>query len=237
MPRMRAGLTAIAAGLLVLGCGTAAPQASPTTPAESPASPTQAAVPTEAPAATEIPVPTEAATPTPDAPLPTEASAPGTIAPDQPLEDLFPDEIGGRTLDVRSATGEAILTLLGEEEPDELNDFLSDMGATIDQMSVAMAISFGPGATADEFTGITLFAYRVRGVAASDVLTRLVELVREDAEEAELGSATIGGKTVTTVAEPDADEDSILYMYPIGEVVFMAGGTPSLVEEAFTKLP
>jgi hypothetical protein len=239
MSRMRTGLAAVAAGLLVLGCGAAAPQASPTTPAESPAaaSPTQATLPTEAPVATGTPLQTESATPTPEAPTPTDGTAPGTIAPDQPLEDLFPDELGGRQLEVQSATGEAILTLMGETEPDDLNEFLGDMGASIDQMSVAFAFSFGPGATADEFTGVTLFAYRIRGVQGSQMLTRLAEMVREDAEDAELGTATISGKTVTTVREQDADEDATAYLYPVGDVVFMAGGTPSLVEEAFAKLP
>jgi hypothetical protein len=237
MSRMRTGLAAVAAGLLVLGCGAAAPQASPTTPAESPAaaSPTPATVPTEAPAATGTPLPTQA--PTLEPPAPTDGTAPGTIAPDQPLEDLFPDELGGRQLEVQSATGEAILTLMGETEPDDLNEFLGDMGASIDQMSVAFAFSFGPGATADEFTGVTLFAYRIRGVQGSQMLTRLAEMVREDAEDAELGTATISGKTVTTVREQDADEDATAYLYPVGDVVFMAGGTPSLVEEAFAKLP
>jgi hypothetical protein len=237
MSRMRTSLAAVAAGLLVLGCGAAAPQASPTTPAESPAaaSPTQATIPTEAPVATGTPLQTQA--PTPEPPTPTVDAAPGTIAPDQPLEDLFPDELGGRTLEVQSATGEAILTLLGETEPDDLNEFLGDMGASIDQMSVAFAFSFGPGATADEFTGVTLFAYRIRGVQGSQMLTRLAEMVRQDADDAELGTATISGKTVTTVREQDADEDATAYLYPVGDVVFMAGGTPSLVEEAFAKLP
>src|SRR5687768_10173541 len=61
---------------------------------------------------------------------------PVSITPDVPLEDLFPDEIGGRPLDVESATGQSVFTLFDATEPEGVNQFLSQMGSSIDQMSV-----------------------------------------------------------------------------------------------------
>jgi hypothetical protein len=237
MSRIKSGLAAMAAGLLVVACGGAAPMASPTAaPADSPAavSPTPAAA-TEAPTPTPTATPTEAASPT-EAATPTQGTAPGPVTPDQPLEDLFPDELGGRPLEVQSATGQGVLTLFGETEPEEMNEFLSDVGASIDQMSAAFTFSFGPGATADEFEGVTIFAFRVRGVPANDLMARFAEMIREDAEEAEVGTTQISGKTVTFVSQSDDEEDNA-YLYPVGDVVFFLGGTRSLVEEAFSKLP
>ena len=47
---------------------------------------------------------------------------------------------------------------------------------------------------------------------------------------------TVAGKTVTAVVDPE-DAENTAFLYPAGDVVFLVGGTPNHVEEAFAKLP
>jgi hypothetical protein len=162
--------------------------------------------------------------------------APASLTPDTSLEDLFPDDLGGRPLEVRSASGASVAALFDPIEPADLNQFLGQMGATVDQMSLAFGFSLVPGASAGEFSGISIFALRVAGKPAGEIMTNLASVLQEDMDDAALGTATISGKNVTTISEPD-DPEGAFNLYPSGDVVFMVGGTPSLVGEAFSKLP
>ncbi|HUG46950.1 MAG TPA: hypothetical protein VMP67_00905 [Candidatus Limnocylindria bacterium] len=171
-------------------------------------------------------------------PLPTlpGGQPPGSLTPDQALEDLFPVEIGGRPLDVRSATGESIYDLFPGGDDEDLDDLLAEIGTSFDNVSTAIALSFGPGATEDEVIGISIIALRVRNVPSANVLSTFAAVVQRDEPDTVLGSATIAGKNLTTLAEPD-DARNPTYLYAVGDVVFMVGGTPELVTETFTKLP
>ncbi len=163
-------------------------------------------------------------------------TAPPSIVADLPLEDLFPDEIGGHPLDVESAAGPSVLTMFNATDPAEFDDLLSQVGATIDQMSAALAFNFFPGASDGDFTGISILAFRLRGVPASATLPTLVALRQQDEPDSEVSQQTIGGKSVTAVVDPE-NPDNAAFLYAVGDVVFMVGGTPGLVEEAFAKLP
>jgi len=159
-----------------------------------------------------------------------------SFAPDADLEALFPTTVAGHTLTVTSAKGQDVIPAFGGENPEEIQNFVSDLGATMDQVSAAFSFGLFPGATAGEFTGLTLVAIRVQGVPAANTLAGLTELTKKDVPDAVVGPATIGGKQVTAITSPTEPDENV-YLYPVGDVVFFSGGTPELVGEAFAQLP
>jgi hypothetical protein len=163
-------------------------------------------------------------------------TTPPDVNPDAALEDLYPDDIAGNALDPVSGSGEGVYDVFSNTDTAEFDQFLTDLGASIDQVSAALSFNIWPGPTEGDFTGLTIGAIRVQGVAGTDTLVAFTELVRNDVENAEIGTTTMGGKSVTSVSNPD-DPEQNLYLYSTGDVVFMVGGTPAHVEETFTKLP
>ncbi len=161
-----------------------------------------------------------------------------SLVPDLPLEALFPDDVGGQTLTVQSASGQSVRDLFPGDNDDsaELDALLTRLGTTIDNVSAAFTFSFGPGATETEFQGISIFAMRVRNVPATNLVSTFVEVSQEEAPGSEVGTATIGGKAVTTLTDPESPDETA-YFYPVGDVLFFMGGTPALVEEALAELP
>ena len=159
-----------------------------------------------------------------------------SIPPDTDLESLFPDTIAGQPLQVTSARGAGVAEAFGGEDTARLQAFVSGLGASMDQVSAAFSLAFLPGATAGEITGVSLVALRVQGVPATSTLAGLTEMTRQDIENAQVGTATIGGKQVTAITSADSPDDNV-YLYAVGDVVFLGGGTPSHVEEAFAQLP
>ena len=204
-------LTPLALLFVLVGCGGTAPATS---------------VPT-APGVTLPPLPT----------LPGQ-QPPASLVPDQPLEELFPDEVGGLTLDVRSATGASVRGLFGDDgDTAELDEFLAEIGTSIENVSAAFSFAFGPGATETEFVGISIGAIRVRNVPSGNVLQAFATATQREVPGGQIGTATVGGKSVTTLTDPE-DADGTTYFYAVGDVVFFVAGSPaSLVEEAFAKLP
>jgi hypothetical protein len=159
-----------------------------------------------------------------------------SFQPDADLEALFPDSVGGRALNIESARGEDVIPAFGSDEPDRLRNFFTNLGASMDQVSAAISFNIFPGATEMEFTGLTLIALRVQGVPASNTLAGLTEVTKEDVENAQVGTATVGGKPVTAITNPENPDENV-YLYGVGDVVFFGGGTPQYVEEAFAQLP
>ena len=159
-----------------------------------------------------------------------------SFAPDAELEALFPQSVNGQALQITSAKGEDVVSAFGNSDPTRLRALISDLGVSMDRVSAAISLNLWPGASATEFTGLTLLALRVQGVPGANTLAGLTELTKEDVENAQVGTATIGGKQVTAITNPE-DADEKLYLYAAGDVVFMGGGTPNLVEEAFAQLP
>ena len=159
-----------------------------------------------------------------------------SFAPDADLEALFPDSVNGQTLEITSAKGEDVVRAFGNTDPTRLQALISDLGVGMDHVSAAISFNVWPGATEGEFTGLTLIAVRVQGVPGGNTLAGLTEMTREDIENAQVGTASIGGKQVTAISNPE-DADENVYLYAVGDVVFFGGGTPNYVEEAFAQLP
>ena len=172
---------------------------------------------------------------------PAEPGATLPPVPDQPLEDVFPDTIGGQPVDVTSASGASAFQGADPENIEELEQFLAGFGKSVDDLSYAFAFVFLPNPSDPQnIEGVSIFAFRVKGVPGAQLVTPLVELSAESQEmtDPQVGSATIAGKQVTTLQEAGAEADEIAYLYPVGDAVFQVVGTPmSLVEETFSKLP
>ena len=169
--------------------------------------------------------------------IPTVSGVP-SIAPDTNLEALFPDTIGGNTLNVTSAQGEDVITQFASGDPDGFRTFVGSLGASIDKVSAGMSFNIWPvPSTESDFTGLTVVAMRIQGVPATTSLPAFIEFVKDDVgDQAEVSQQTVAGKTVTAVVDPE-DAQNSAFLYPAGDVVFLVGGTPNHVEEAFSKLP
>lgn len=169
--------------------------------------------------------------------IPTVPGVP-SIAPDTNLEALFPDTIGGNTLNVTSAQGEDVITQFASGDPDGFRTFISGLGASMDKVSAGMSFNIWPvPSTESEFTGLTIVALRIQGVPAATSLPAFIEFVKDDVgDQADVSQQNVAGKTVTAVVDPEDAENSA-FLYPSGDVVFLVGGTPNHVEEAFSKLP
>jgi hypothetical protein len=159
-----------------------------------------------------------------------------TLNPDQGLADRFPDTIGGQPVNVTSAQGESVRGMFSGTDTAEFDDFLRRINASIDQLSAGQVFMLFPIASGStELVGLSMLALQVRGAQAETTLANLATLIQQDAPDSEISTTTIGGKGVTSVLDP-ADPESAAYLYASGDVVWMIGGTPSLVEEAFTKI-
>ena len=229
MARSIAGVTLLA--ILLAACGGAAPAT--TTPSQG--APTDTAPSAAAPTDSQPPASSDSA---PSADPKDAAATPATsFIPDQPLEDAFPDEIGGLPVQVQSATGEGIFAFLPGSDPEEVAQFLGGMGATIDDLSAANAFHLVPGDSVTDITGVSILALRVQEVDGTRLRDAFADLVAAEAPGATVQEGTIAGKDVLLIADPEAAADQVIHLYAIGDVVFMVGGTPELVVETFTKLP
>jgi hypothetical protein len=170
--------------------------------------------------------------------VPSGIPAVPTIAPDTNLEALFPDTIGGNTLTVESAQGEDVITKFASGNPEGFRTFVTGLGASMDKVSAGMSFNIWPvPSTQSDFTGLTIVAMRVAGVPAATSLPAFVEFVKEDVgDQAQVSQQTVSGKTVTAVVDAE-DAENTAFLSPAGDVVFLVGGTPNHVEEAFSKLP
>ena len=141
---------------------------------------------------------------------------------DKELEALLPDEIAGGTVAKSSMAG---ASLVGSDTSG-ISKVLQGLKKTPDDLSAA----FGSGG------GVSVSAYRLKGVEASALLTAFIGLL--SAEEAPtVSDATIGGKAVKQVVVSGqtmtvyTHDDVLFTIAPIGS------GKDAAVAEAISKLP
>jgi len=200
-------LIALAAPLLVVACGGRAPEATFGAP-----------VPTAPIETIEVPTFDLGTFALPSFAIPSFVS-------DEELEALLPDTIGGNVVVKSSMTGQAILNLPGGAA---LESQLDDLGATVDDVSVA--IGSAGGATEP----IIVFAYRIAGVSADQIFQGL-EAALQAGQGGDVTQTTVAGRSVTQVTSGG----ETTYIYLASDVVFIVGGqlTPELLEDAISQLP
>jgi hypothetical protein len=173
-------------------------------------------------------------------------AAPGTLAPgasvavptfhgDVELESVIPKDVGGMTLEVQSVTAEQFFTEgTAPEDIEEFNAFLGRLGRAITDVSIA----FGSATSEDFEDNISITAIRVAGADTATLLREILAFSEADATDEVTGTATVGGKSVTTFGTPDAEAQDLDYFYGVGDVVFqVSGSSMALIEEAVSKLP
>jgi hypothetical protein len=146
-----------------------------------------------------------------------------SFAGDEELEAMLPDSIGGQTVIKQSLTGQDFINL-GMGGAAAFEDMLGEMGASIDDLSVAIGSA---GA-------MVLFAYQVEGQPAERVFEGL-EAAFQAGGAGTVSEINVGGRTVIQVTTPA----ETTYIYLAGNVVFIIGGsvTPELLEDAVSQLP
>jgi hypothetical protein len=204
--RLAIRLCALATALVLAACGGTAATTAPTQPA-----------PTEPPLPS-IDMPTfdlgSFALPSFEIP---------SFAGDDELEAMLPDSIGGQTVIKQSLTGRDFINL-GFGSAAALEDTLGEMGASIDDLSVAI----GNAGT------VVLFAYQVKGQSAEQVFDGL-EAAFQAGGAGTVSEISVGGRNVIQVTTPA----ETTYIYLANGVVFIIGGsvTPELLADAVSQLP
>ena len=113
------------------------------------------------------------------------------------------------------------------------NQFLTDIGATIDKVSAASTFGlWPPPSEGGEATGLTTIALRVRDIPAATTMQNLQTVVRGSGRR---GCHDHSGNScrqagASRSADPEDPQD-IVHLYGIGDIVLMIGGTPAYVEE------
>jgi hypothetical protein len=146
-----------------------------------------------------------------------------SFAGDEELEALLPDSIGDQTVTKQSLTGQDFINL-GMGGAAAFEDMLGEMGASIDDLSVAI----GSSGT------LVLFAYQVEGQSAEQVFDGL-EAAFQAGGAGTVSEINVGGRTVIQVTTPA----ETTYIYLASDVVFIIGGTvtPELLDDAVSQLP
>lgn len=182
--------------------------------------------------ASASPAPT--ATPTVE-PTPTDSAAAGTPNPlasfdfnqDKALEGLLPDSVGDLTLTKYSVKGAEFFSGAGTDPA--FKDFLDRVHAQPDDVSAAFA--------GDQANTLSLLALRIAGANTDDLKTEFRRAMEESSStKVDLSEATVGGKSVLTGFDPD--QNSNVYFYVTGDVLFFVTTTDKAVAEAaLQKLP
>jgi hypothetical protein len=193
--------------LAVVACSGSAATTGPTSAISTEAASTEAPA-TEAPGASG---------------LPGFSFALPSFTADTELESLFPDEIGGKSLQVLSMSGSDFMG--SNPAGNAIAPVLAGLGKQASDLSVAF------GGTED----IAVIAFRIKGVPAEQFLNAYTQAAPAGAA---ITDASLGGKSVKKVVTPDSPEATYLYLK--NDVIWTVSGnnlTDALLNEAFSKLP
>ena len=222
MTRIRTiGLAGVLA-LMVAACsgGPASPSASATPIPSASESIAPSAAATESAAASE----SEVALPSIDLPN----TAPELLA-------LLPEKVG----DIASFP-QAEMSQTGKEfiqsgdDNQEFVDFLNELGASPDDVSVATRVYADLKNPSD---ASAIFAFRVAGADSSKLLTEMQSAIASDEDNVTWQAANVGGKSVQVAATSQV-ADGKTYIYVRGDIVFaVITSDDALAEDALSQLP
>jgi hypothetical protein len=147
---------------------------------------------------------------------------------DPELEARVPSQLGGQPVDKISFDGDTFLSS-GTTGSQGVDTLLGTIGKTSSDLTVVLAGN----------DAVTVFAYRIKGTSASQLLPQLVAAYQDSGE---LGAfttrnVTLSGKKATQM---DVTDSGTTYLYAAGDTIYVLGGgdlSPALLAEAFSKLP
>ena len=171
---------------------------------------------------------TAAATEAPGSP------APAPTAPDQAgagdLAAVLPTEVDGITIEYRSRSGASVVSSGGELTA-EAQEFVDALEADMSDFSTASGVGFDEGFERN----VAITALRVAGADEGRLRDAFRRTIENDPSQV-LTEATVGGKSVLSVAGDDGETTG--YLYVKGDIVFVVGGQPlSVADEALAQLP
>jgi hypothetical protein len=164
--------------------------------------------------------------PTPEPPTAAELAASN-------LADLIPDEIAGLTLQGNIFPSDQILGGFAEPELEaDLAAIAEANGVDLGEISIAT----GAGDNGVEF--VTVVGGSIPGVAAADARDPMIRLLLGDTETAEVTQETIADRDVTVIrGSEDVGPESVVYVVPSGDVLWMVIGDDDSALEAIAALP
>jgi hypothetical protein len=145
-------------------------------------------------------------------------------APD--LEATLPEEAAGIIFIQRTSMSGP--DFVDAEIDDQFLDFLDELGAEVEDVSVAFAF----GADDDARNTATVFAFQVDGADADDLITAFQAGAPDDGEPLEWRAQTVGGKSVQ-VAEPTEEFPTPVALYATGDTLYVVTSTSA---EAFEQI-
>ncbi|MEP6680903.1 MAG: hypothetical protein ABJB65_05430 [Chloroflexota bacterium] len=182
---------------------------------------TATAPPSASPSPTASPTPTVAAT---------SSGTPNPLASfnfnqDKALEGLLPDKVGALALTKFSVQGAEFLS----SSTPEFKDFLTRVGATPDDVSVASAT--------DQQSTLQILALRVAGADSDKLKTEFRTAIEDQATTPiKLTEETVGGKSVLAGFDPDQQKN--VYFYVVSDVlIFVSTTDKPTAEAALQELP
>lgn len=138
------------------------------------------------------------------------------------LGEVLPDEVNGRTMLIGDFKPEDAETMFAQS-PEAFQRYVLGIGKGATDVVGASAQSDREELADGRLSGVYIIALRVRGVAADQVMAGFVSNTEP---EPTLRPETIAGKPVFAVVRATPAPDP-LYLYPIGEVLFIVGATPA----------
>jgi hypothetical protein len=171
------------------------------------------------------------ASPAPSASEPDRSLDPSqSFVGDPDLEATLPEEAAGIIFfQSISMSGP---DFVDAEINDQFLDFVDELGADLDDVSVAFAI----GANADGTNTASVFAFQVDG-AESDELIAAFQAGAPDDGALEWHEQTVGGKPAQ-VAEPTDEFPTPAALYATGDTLYVVTSTSAQAfEEILTQLP
>ncbi len=215
------------------GSATLAPVTpAPVTPAPVTPVPVTPAPPSASPAPPTVPP-----TPTGPTPAPTVVVPTFSFTPDTNLESLFPKQIDGNKVKVRSFHATDVRGILATTPAQKkaFQDMLDSVGATIDDVTVAVgAVNLGG-------SGYHITAVRVMGADPNKLAQAFVTFglaLKDNPGDWVATYATVGGKVVGTLTDSKDSTASVDYGYPYGEVIFTTStADPQIAAKLIGALP
>jgi hypothetical protein len=149
---------------------------------------------------------------------------------DQELEDTIPTSVDGLTFLRVSMSGP---DFIAEDVDQRFLDFIDALDADIDEVSVAV----GLGTNLDGDRTASIFAFRVRGAEAANLVDQFKATADANADPLVWHPDTIGGKDVE-VAEPNDDFPTPIALYAVGDVLyFVSASDQDAFEAIIAELP
>lgn len=156
------------------------------------------------------------------------------------LEALLPTEVNGIAMVTSSWTGPDFVSADAQGDQGFV-DFLKEMGAQPDDVSVASATPKDmTGLAADPTSYTAVFAFRVKGADSAKLQDEMKTAMASDAGDSVTWSAeTVGGKQVQVAkTAKDSEVNQSTYLYTLQDIVFaVISGSPDSAADALGKLP